>query len=93
VNRPASVRDAEDPLNGALLEQLEESFDAANLDHSGGLTLRDHILKDLEEWEPEDLLTPPEAPIPPEPGTEARTSPLIPPADREHPLWDKELDG
>jgi hypothetical protein len=93
LGTPQPTSDVVYPLGDQVLKDLEEWFYRDQGDDFGDLTLGDQMLKHLEEWSCGDQgdyfgdLN----------GSEARTAPTMTPlplpSDREHPLWDRELDG
>jgi hypothetical protein len=89
--RPSS--DPGHPLRSEILDHLEEWAFQDNGDAFGELTLGPDVLKHLEDgigFGEDDAFA---QPIELVSGTDVSTTPIATAPDREHPLWDRELDG
>ena len=90
---PSPTPDPDRPLGDEVLERLEEWGYRDGGDSFGDLTLPDEVLRRFEEAtsfdEAEDIAFTTNQ----EPRIERPAAPVPRAPDREHPLWDRELDG
>ena len=90
---PSPTSDPDRPLGDEVLEHLEEWGYRDAGDSFGDLTLPDEMLRrfeeatSLDEGDHVECTTNRERPI------ERPAAPVPTALDREHPLWDRELDG
>ena len=90
---PQPTADPEHPLEDEVLEHLEEWGYRDAGDSFGEVALRGEELRRLEEAicvdHGDDVPCPPNR----EARTEVPAAPVPRAPDREHPLWDREMDG
>jgi hypothetical protein len=93
LGSPQPAADLEHPLGDEALERLEAWGYRDGDDSFGELALRDEALRRLEEviciGHGDDVTRPPNW----EAWTEMPAAPVPRAPDREHPLWDRQMDG